>query len=74
MFCAISARNGYPGIFIASNWTDGRVLFTSLEYIVILSIIVCAGRHRHGCTSVECPHRTYDIRVLRFSWKHVFWT
>jgi len=54
---------------------EGSVLFTSLEYIVILSIIVIVSPSVESI-NVICPHNgMYDLCVkLRFCHKQVFWT
>jgi len=51
------------------NEEVSRVLFKSLEYIVILSIIVVVSADVEN-TRVSCPHYV----KLRFSRKQVFWT
>ena len=51
-------------IFVASNSTEVLVRFTSLEYIVILSIIVIV-RAVVESTNVVCPHNgTYDFCIF----------
>ena len=59
-------------IFIASNWTEVLVLFTSLQIIVISSItvIVHAGVKS---TNVVCPHNeTNDLCIFAIFSKTCF--
>jgi len=57
--------------------TEVLVLFTSLQNIVILSIVVMVPVHA-GVESTKCPyvhitgHTTFVS--LWFSWKQVLWT
>jgi len=56
----------YYYYIIVSNWMEGLVLFTSLEYFVILSIIVIV-RAGVGCTNVVCPHNgAEDLCICDF--------
>ena len=62
-------------MFIASNWTEVRVLFTSLELSQLLAIIVIVSAGA-SCTNVICPNNgTYDLCIFEiFVQKQIFWT
>jgi len=61
-------------IFIASISTEVLVLFTSLQNILILSVIVIVSAGVKS-TNVVCPRNWNTTFVsLRFSRKQVLWT
>jgi len=52
-------------IFIASNWTEDHVWFTSLELSGVCQYLIVIVTIGVGCTNVVCPHNvTYTNFVF----------